>query len=128
MGSMYKRGNTYWLKYYRNGKPYYESSGSTKEADAKRLLKNYHFKASPQKAKDVDGIVERLTSYPSHDFCIHFDEAKDVGLNVEELNGKDWIIVYDLHREYEKELDEVVGIIETVKGKNRVRRPKLTIW
>ena len=39
MGTIYKRGNTYWLKYYRNGKPYYESTGSSKETDAKRLLK-----------------------------------------------------------------------------------------
>jgi integrase len=39
MGSVYKRGHTYWIKYYRNGKPYRESSESKKEADAKRLLK-----------------------------------------------------------------------------------------
>jgi integrase len=39
MGSIYKRGNIYWIKYYRNGKPYRESSESKKEADAKRLLK-----------------------------------------------------------------------------------------
>ncbi|MFC1815162.1 hypothetical protein ACFL0M_04300 [Thermodesulfobacteriota bacterium] len=39
MGTVYKRGKTYWIKYYRNGKPYYESSGSKKDADAKRLLK-----------------------------------------------------------------------------------------
>ena len=39
MGSIYKRGNIYWIKYYRNGKPYRESSKSKKEADAKRLLK-----------------------------------------------------------------------------------------
>ena len=39
MGTIYKRGNTYWIKYYRNGKPYYESTGSKKDADAKRLLK-----------------------------------------------------------------------------------------
>jgi len=39
MGSIYKRGNVYWIKYYRNGKPYRESSESKKEADAKRLLK-----------------------------------------------------------------------------------------
>jgi integrase len=36
---IYKRGNIYWIKYYRNGKPYRESSKSTKETDAKRLLK-----------------------------------------------------------------------------------------
>jgi len=39
MGSIYKRGQTYWVKYYRNGKPFYETTGSTKETDAKRLLK-----------------------------------------------------------------------------------------
>lgn len=39
MGSIYKRGNTYWLQYYRNGKPYRESVKSKKEVDAKRLLK-----------------------------------------------------------------------------------------
>ena len=38
MGMIYKRGKTYWVKYYRNGKPYYESSKSHKETDAKRLL------------------------------------------------------------------------------------------
>lgn len=39
MGSIYKRDNVYWIKYYRNGKPYRESTKSKKEADAKRLLK-----------------------------------------------------------------------------------------
>jgi hypothetical protein len=39
MGSIYKRGKTYWIQYYRNGKPYRESTKSKKEADAKRLLK-----------------------------------------------------------------------------------------
>ncbi len=39
MGTIYKRGNTYWLKYYRNGKPYYESTGSSKETAARQLLK-----------------------------------------------------------------------------------------
>ncbi|HUV59176.1 MAG TPA: site-specific integrase [Desulfatiglandales bacterium] len=39
MGTIYKRSQTYWLKYYRNGKPYYESTKSDKETDAKKLLK-----------------------------------------------------------------------------------------
>jgi len=39
MGMIYKRGNMYWIKYYRNGKPYRESTKSKKEADAKRLLR-----------------------------------------------------------------------------------------
>jgi integrase len=39
MGMTYKRGNVWWIKYYSNGKPYRESTRSTKEPDAKRLLK-----------------------------------------------------------------------------------------
>jgi integrase len=39
MGMIYKRGNTLWIKYYRKGKPYRESSHSDKEGEAKRLLK-----------------------------------------------------------------------------------------
>ena len=39
MGSIYKRGNVYWIQYYRNGKPYRETTKSKKESDAKRLLK-----------------------------------------------------------------------------------------
>lgn len=39
MGTLYKRGNVFWIKYYRAGKPYRESSQSVKGSDAKRLLK-----------------------------------------------------------------------------------------
>ena len=39
MGSIYQRGNVWWIKYYRNGKPYRESTQSTKESYAKKLLK-----------------------------------------------------------------------------------------
>jgi hypothetical protein len=38
-GHIYKRGNIYWIKYYRGGKPYYESAKSEKESEAKRLLR-----------------------------------------------------------------------------------------
>jgi integrase len=39
MGTIYKRGKVYWIKYYRGSKCFRESSKSVKEADAKRLLK-----------------------------------------------------------------------------------------
>jgi integrase len=39
MGYVYKRGNIYWLKYYRYGKPYRESSKSEKITKAQKLLK-----------------------------------------------------------------------------------------
>ena len=40
MGNIYRRrGTVYWIQYYRGGRQYRESSGSLKEADAKRLLR-----------------------------------------------------------------------------------------
>ena len=39
MGTIYQRGEVFWIKYYRHGKPYRESSRSGKESDAKRLLR-----------------------------------------------------------------------------------------
>jgi len=39
MGMIYKRGNIFWIKFYRNGKPYYESSHSREEKAALKLLK-----------------------------------------------------------------------------------------
>ena len=39
MGRLYKRGAVWWIKYYRNGRGMRESSHSTKEGDARRLLK-----------------------------------------------------------------------------------------
>lgn len=38
-GSIYQRGNIWWIKYYRNGKPYRESSESERESDARKLLR-----------------------------------------------------------------------------------------
>ncbi len=39
MGMIYKRGQTYWIKYYRDGKSFRESSKSKLESEAKTLLK-----------------------------------------------------------------------------------------
>ena len=38
MGTIYKRGNVWWIKYYKNGKNYRESSKSTSKMVAKKLL------------------------------------------------------------------------------------------
>jgi integrase len=38
MGTVYKRGKTWWIKYYHNGKPIYESSKSEKKMVARKLL------------------------------------------------------------------------------------------
>lgn len=39
MGELKRRGDIWWIRYYRNGRRYEESSGSTKEGDAKSLLR-----------------------------------------------------------------------------------------
>jgi len=39
MGTIYRRNSVYWIKYHRNGKPYYESTHSDKKEVARRLLK-----------------------------------------------------------------------------------------
>lgn len=39
MGTIYKRSNIFWIKYYRNGKPYFESTHTRSETEAKRKLK-----------------------------------------------------------------------------------------
>ena len=53
MGSIYKRGKVYWIQYYRNGKPYRETTKSKKEADAKRLLKKREGEISEGKLPDI---------------------------------------------------------------------------
>ena len=42
LGSIYRRGDVWWLKYYRGGKPFRESSKSDIYADAERMLKRRH--------------------------------------------------------------------------------------
>jgi hypothetical protein len=39
MGQIRKRGEVWWIRYYRNGKRYEESSGSPKQKVAETLLK-----------------------------------------------------------------------------------------
>ncbi len=39
MGCIYQRGRIWWVKYSRCGRGYFESSGSRKKEDAKRLLR-----------------------------------------------------------------------------------------
>ena len=59
MGSIYRRGNVWWIKYYRNGKSYRESSKSTKKMVAKKLMDR---REGDIAAGKVPGIIfERVT-------------------------------------------------------------------
>jgi hypothetical protein len=96
---------------------------------AKRLLVSYHFKEQPDKLKNVDEVVRKLTSYPSHGFVIDSEEAKDIlGLNVEELSEEDWRAIWSLYKEYRKKTDEIGLIVETTKDSVEIKRPKPTLW
>lgn len=76
MGMIYKRGKTYWIKYYRNGKPYRESTRSKKEADAKRLLKRREGEVSQGKLPGI--YFDR----------VRFDELAEDFLRDYRINGK----------------------------------------
>jgi integrase len=76
MGSIYKRGNTYWIQYYRHGKPYRESTKSKKEADAKRLLRKREGEISEGKLPGI--YFDR----------VRFDELAEDFLRDYRINGK----------------------------------------
>ncbi len=76
MGMIYKRGKIFWVKYYRNGKPFYESSGSDKEKAAKDLLKS-------REGSIVDGKFHGLNVER-----ILFDELAEDFLNDYRINSR----------------------------------------
>ena len=39
MGTIYKRGRIYWIKFYRKGRPFYESAETGDKSEARKLLK-----------------------------------------------------------------------------------------
>lgn len=76
MGSIYLRGSTYWIKYYRGGKPYRESSHSNKKGDADRLLKLR------------EGQVAENRFYGLKPEKIRFEELAQDVINDYKINGK----------------------------------------
>jgi len=76
MGSLYKRGDVFWIKYYRNGKSYRESSKTCKESEAKRLLKKREGEISEGKIPGV--YFDR----------IKFNDLADDFLDDYRVNGK----------------------------------------
>ncbi len=76
MGCIYRRGNTYWVKYYRNGKAYAESSHSNKQEVAKHLLKLREGEISTGKMPGI--VFDKIT----------FDEIMDDYLTDYRVNRK----------------------------------------
>lgn len=78
MGTLYQRGKQriWWLKFYRGGKPYYESSRSTRKGDAQDLLK-------VREGKVVDGTFTGLRPYR-----VRYEELAADFLNDYRVNRK----------------------------------------
>lgn len=76
MGELKKRGEIWWIRYYKNGRRYEESSGSTKEGDAKSLLRLR------------EGDIERGVAITPKVGRIRFDEAAKDVLNDYRTNRK----------------------------------------
>jgi integrase len=76
MGSIYKRGKIWWIKYYRNGKHYRESSRSTKKMVAKNLLDHREGEISQGKLPGIQ--FDKIT----------FDELSDAFLRDYRINQK----------------------------------------
>ncbi len=65
-----------------------------------RLLSSRILKNNIKQAKE---IADRFTKgYADHGFCITVDEAKEMGLQVEELAGRELDIIWDIFRLYDK--------------------------
>ena len=76
MGTIYKRGNIFWLKYFRDGKPYYESSRSRKETVAKKLLKKREGEIADGKLPGV--IYDRVL----------YDDLEEMFIRDRRINNK----------------------------------------
>ena len=76
MGSLYRRGDIWWAKYYQNGWPIRESTGATKETEAKRFLKLREGQVA--EGRRVVPRTERL----------RFDELAQDFLTDYRINGK----------------------------------------
>jgi len=97
MGMIYKRGKTYWIKYYRSGKPYRESTRSKKEADAKRLLKRREGEISGGKLPGI--YFDR----------VRFDELAEDFLRDYRINGKKSL------RRAQESVNHLKGVFEGVR-------------
>ena len=76
MGCVYRRGTTWWVKYFRNGRQNFESSGSQTKEDAITLLKLR------------EGDIARGMPVTSKIGRVTFEEARDDFLNERRVNSR----------------------------------------
>jgi len=76
MGMLYRRGRIWWIKYYRNGKAFRESSKSERVSDAKRLLRRR------------EGATGNGESWNPKTERVRFEEVADDFLNEYRANNR----------------------------------------
>lgn len=91
MGMMYKRGDVWWIKYYRNGKSFRESTMTKKKMLAEKILKRREGEIAEGKAPSVEFekvYFEQLAEGLFQDYRINNKKSKDrVAKSVEHLKG-----------------------------------------
>ncbi len=85
MGSLFKRNRIWWIKFYQNGKPYRESSRSTRKSDAERLLKLRE--GAVAKGEPISLRAERITIDELLDDVISDYEANIKSLDMVKLSA-----------------------------------------
>ena len=68
MGMMYQRGKVWWIKYYRNGRYYRESTGTTKKMVAQKHLERREGEIAQGKMPGILFKRSPSTSWP-RTFC-----------------------------------------------------------
>lgn len=76
MGCIYRRGTTWWIKYSRNGRQNFESSGSERKEDATNLLRLR------------EGDIARGVPVSAKIGRLRFEEARDDFLNERRVNSR----------------------------------------
>lgn len=116
MGSVFKRGGKYWVKYYRHGKVYRESSGSDKKMVARKLLEIREGEIAQGK---LPGVVFDATTFDqlAEGFCRDYRINQKRSLKRAEGGLKHLRTFFDgmkatsittpvIHRYIEKRMDE----------------------
>lgn len=105
MGSIYKRGDVFWIKYYRHGKPYRESSKSDKIKVAERLLKDREGEIAKGKLPGV--YFDKVT----------FKELAEDFITDYRINGKDTLDKAERSVKYLKKFFEGMKATEVTTDK-----------
>lgn len=94
----------------------FERSTKQSKQFAEQLLRRFMFKDKPEKEELIPGIVNKLTEgYYHHSYPIGRREAREIGLEIEDMSKELWDITSDLTSAYDKMMREqkIRNLVET---------------